>query len=414
MNVIFLNKTLLILTLLGSMVSTNVIAIDKVNDENSLQGAISEANADSNIHKIVFEKNARIILTKPVVYNGKQALILDGNDATIDGSSAGSFVLDRNLTAITKNGSLVFNTAAAVKINNLTVENSATQGIVFNIPVDASGDDIKVTLYKVNVLNSALFGLHIDDNTDDFNGGDFGAGIGIELEISNSNFINNGIAAIDFDGIRIDERGKGHIKVKIAHTQIDENGGDGIELDEAGEGDVELNMNHVTLNNNGFYNKKDFDDGLDIDEAGNGDIKVHLLDVQANNNMDEGLDFDEVGGGNVHLTINKVSAMNNLDEGIKVAEKNEGDISAKLTKVKVKKNGDDGIQFTELGKGKIRANLKKVSAIKNKKYGIKIEQWVNKGEENPLEAAGKLKTKQVILKKNVKGDQIKVNNIMIN
>ncbi|MCF6204094.1 MAG: right-handed parallel beta-helix repeat-containing protein [Methylococcaceae bacterium] len=406
-------KKILNYTLLAFVASTNAKAINMVHDEASLQTAMVEANADSSIYKIVFEKNAKIILTKPAIYNGKQAIILDGNNAIINGAAASSFLLDRNLTATHEKGSLIFNTAADIKINNLTVKKSATRGIVINIPGNATDDDIMVTLHKVNVLDSALYGLHIDDNTDNFDDGLFGSKIGIKLKISKSNFTGNGISAIDFDGIRIDERGEGNIDVRIKNTHIDGNGGDGIELDEAGDGDVTVNMEHVTLNNNGFYNKNDFDDGFDIDEAGNGDIKVHLSQVQVNENMDEGLDFDEADSGDLLLNFNKVRIVNNLDEGIKIVEKNEGDIKAKLTKIKVKKNGSDGIQFTELGAGEIRVTLKKITAIKNKKYGIRMEQWFKKGEANSLEAAGKVKAKQVVLKDNKKGNQIKINNIIV-
>jgi hypothetical protein len=157
------------------MVSTNAIAMKKVNDENSLQLAIAEANIDSSIDKIVFEKNIKIILTNPVIYNGKQSIMLDGSGAIIDGSSAGVFLLDRSLTTNTDKGSLVFNTAADIKINNLTIVNSAIHGIVINIPDDASGDDIKVTLNKVNILVSELFGLHIDDIKDNYDNGVLGA-----------------------------------------------------------------------------------------------------------------------------------------------------------------------------------------------------------------------------------------------
>ena len=192
-----MNKPILNFILLVSMVSANAIAMNRVNDESSLLEAIAEANADNNINKIEFEQNVQIILTKPVIYNGKQSLILNGNNAVIDGSAAGSFLLDRNLTAIPEKGSLIFKTAADIKINNLTVKNSATRGIVINIPYNATGEDITVTLHKVNVLDSALFGLHIDDNTDNFDGGSFGSEIGIKLQISESNFTGNGISAID-------------------------------------------------------------------------------------------------------------------------------------------------------------------------------------------------------------------------
>ena len=298
----------------------------------------------------------------------------------------------------------------------MSVINSATRGIVINIPDNAEGDDINVNLLNVNIANSALYGLHIDDNANEFDEGDEGdegSAIGIELNIFKSNFTGNGTGAIDFDGIRVDERGEGDIVAKIRNTHIDRNGGDGIELDEAGEGDVVAIMNRVTLNNNGFYNAEDLDDGFDIDEAGDGDIHVYLTGVQANDNMDEGLDFDEEGEGDVLLKAFNVKAMNNFDEGIKVDEEGDGDIKSRLTKVKVINSGDDGIQFTEVGEGKIRARLKKVIASGNEKYGIKIEQWFIEDEDSPVEKAGKVRARRVVLDNNGKGDEIKVNNILL-
>lgn len=56
---------------------------------------------------------------------------------------------------------------------NITVKNSVTLGIVINIPEGA------------------------------------GSSIEIDLEIYGSNFIANGIGMLDFDGVRVDERGGG-------------------------------------------------------------------------------------------------------------------------------------------------------------------------------------------------------------
>lgn len=395
----------------STLVTTSSIAGQKVYDEISLRAAIAAANADSSVSKIVFNKKAQITLHEPVIYNGSQNLLLVGNNATIDGSQAGEFILDDNLTAITEDGTLVFNTGGNISINNLSVVNSATRGIVINVPETATGDDIEVRLQKVKVTDSALYGLHIDDNTDEFDDGTTGSAIGIDLQIHKSSFTGNGTGAIDFDGIRVDERGLGSIHASIIKTQIDGNGGDGIELDEGGAGDVEATMIMSSVSDNGFYNEDDLDDGFDIDEAGDGDIEVTLFRVNVENNMDEGLDFDEAGNGDVELELRKVKAMNNHDEGIKVDEEDSGNIDARLTKVKVVGGGDDGIQFTEVGEGSIEATLKKVRATDNKKYGIKIEQWFIEDEDTPVEEAGSLKAKKVYLSGNGKGDDIKLNNI---
>ena len=409
-----MNKhTILTLAISSALCLQTAQAAEKVYDEDSLRMAFDLASSDSSIEEIIFEKNAHITLNAPVVYTGEQSLQLVGRGAVIDGSSAGGFILDADLTAITDDGTLIFNTAAEITIRNLSIENSASRGIVVNIPDDATGDDLSVNLHKVNIINSALYGLHIDDNADAFDDGALGSAIGVELKISRSNFIGNGTGAIDFDGIRVDERDAGDITATITNTHIDGNGGDGIELDEAGEGDVDASMIRVTLNENGFYNEEDLDDGFDIDEADDGDIEVTLKHVTIHGNQDEGLDFDEAGNGEVELRLHHITASDNTDEAIKVDEEDAGHIEAKLKNVTVEASGDDGIQFTELGEGKIDATLKRVSATNNAKYGIKMEQWIIEDEEAPAEDSGWLKIKNVVLDGNGKGDEIKTNNITI-
>ena len=405
---------LLGISIIAGLASVNIQAANKISDEASLKSAIAMANADSNITRIVFERNAQIKLTSPVIYTGKQALSLLGNDSTIDGAAVGSVALNADLTATSKGGALVFHTGANVTIQRLTVSNSALRGVVISIPGDAQGDDIQVFLHKVNILNSALYGLHVDDNADEFDEGSTGSAIGIKLNISQSNITGNGVGAIDFDGIRVDERGQGDIYVMINDTHIDGNGGDGLELDEGGEGDVDAAMKHVTFNNNGFYNAEDLDDGFDIDEAGGGDVKVSLFKVQVNNNKDEGLDFDEEDDGDMLIKLRDVVAINNTDENIKVEEQGAGDITARIFNVEVKNSTNDGIQITELGKGRIEAVvLKKVSATDNKKYGVLIEQWFEKGEEKPVEAEGSLEIEGLTLSGNGAGDELGLHNVVI-
>ncbi len=345
----------------------------KVFDEVSLKNAIANANSDSRKNRIVFEENAQISLTSSVIYTGSQDLTLLGNGVTLDGSATGSFVLDGGLMVIPQGGSLIFNTRADITIKQLTLVNSATRGIVINIPHESQGDDIRVSLHQVHVSGSALYGVHIDDNLNDYDEGHKGSAIGIELNISDSSFIANGTGAFDFDGIRVDERGVGDISAYIVNTYIEGNGADGLELDEGGEGSVNAVMKQVTLNQNGFYHEQDFDDGFDIDETGAGHVNVILSDVQANYNMNEGLDFSEQGEGNIEVMLTRVTASDNKDDAIKIDEEDAGNITAKLNNI-VAINSDDGVQLKELGSGYIDAELHTITATGNKKYGIRVEQ----------------------------------------
>ncbi|GFO77051.1 hypothetical protein BPLS_P5228 [Bathymodiolus platifrons methanotrophic gill symbiont] len=401
------------LSLLAILSAGNVQAIDKVSDEASLIYAFAMANVDSSINKIVFAKNARISLNSPVIYTGSQNIMLLGNGAIIDGANAGNFTLNDELLASTEDGSLIFNTAGDIKIQKLSIVNCATRGVLINIPEDAQGDDIQISLDKVKIRNSALHGLHIDDNADEFDGDGAGSKIGIELYISNSSFVSNGTGAIDFDGIRVDERGPGDIHVIVINTQIDGNGGDGMELDEAGAGNVDATLKHVTLNDNGFYNPKDLDDGFDIDEAGAGNVEVSLFKVMANRNKDEGVDIDETDAGDVKVKLRRVIVMDTTDEGIKIDEEGEGNVELRFSNVMAMDGGDDGIQVTEQGKGRIEAELKKVSATDNNKYGVKMEQWDVKGEGRSLEEAGRLKIQMLTLSGNGKGDEPGLHNVFV-
>jgi len=412
MKQLFINAVLVTVMATTGAIAKNSPVVE-VDSEMSLRAAIDSANHDDRIKKIIFKNNVHIELNAPVIYSGTQELEVFGNNAVIDGHNAGSFELGEDLIAITEDASLIFNTASNITIHELSVVNSAARGIVINIPLDAHGTDIEVTLDRVNISNSALYGLHVDDNADAFDNGLVGSDIGVNLKISHSSFTQNGIGAIDFDGVRVDERGLGGIYAEITDTHIDMNGGDGIELDEAGPGDVVVNMRHGTLNENGFFNSKDLDDGFDIDEAGAGDVEVMFFDIEVKSNQDEGLDFDESGEGDVYAVLRNVTAMTNFDEAIKIDEEGDGDILVRMAKVIADDNGDDGIQLTELGEGVINAWLKKVNATNNVKYGIKLEQRVVEDEVRPLGVPGRLKVKKVVLNGNHKGNTIKTNNVNV-
>ena len=407
-----MNKNHIYGMLLAAVVSFPTFAMDKVDDEASLKDAIMAANADENINQIIFKKGAKIQLTAPVIYTGQQALLIEGNSAQINGEKAGKSEdfydqVEKITTVRTQDGSLMFNTAANISINNLSVLKSHTRGIVVTIPVDAKGDDAILSLNNVSIVDSRLYGLHVDDNSNELDDGDIGADIGVHLQISHSTFVNNGTGAIDFDGIRVDERGIGDITAEIVDSVISHNGGDGIELDEGGYGDVKATMINVVLAENGFYNETDLDDAFDIDEAGPGNLEVQLTNVTLTNNKDQGLDFDEEGDGDANVLLYNVVATNTLKEAIKIDEEDAGSIHANLFTVKVNKGSDDGIQLTELGEGKVLVVLNDVKIKDNKKYGINVQQWVVEDEKMQIEPSGLMKLYNVMLSDNKKDDEIK-------
>jgi len=415
-----MKKTTLSLLMIGAAaLSTNAIAKTcplKVSNEFALWADVYLASM-GHCDKIVFKKNAYITVDPdfPIVYTGENKLTIVGKGATVDGSLVGEVTPaiddEGRDTLISDDATLMFNTAADISINNLSVVDSKTRGVVVNVPQDAEGQDIFVELTKVTIADSALFGLHIDDNQNEFDEGDAGSAIGIKLDVTKSSFVGNGVGAIDYDGVRVDERGEGGIEATFFATHIDENGADGIELDEAGEGDIDVLMVGATMNANGFQNPEDLDDGFDIDEADEGSINVTIVNAKVNENLDEGLDFDEEGEGDINLTLRNVVANENLDEGIKADEEDAGNIESSFTKVKV--NGgidDDGIQFTEIGTGDINASFVKVEANDNNKYGIKIEQWLVEDETDDS-TTGSVQLKAVTLSGNGKGDDVKTHGV---
>ncbi len=350
------------------------------------------------------------MLSQPIIYNGEQALSIIGNNTLIDGSQAGDFIRNEDLSSVTQDASLIFNTDATINLQRFSVINSASRGIAINIPQNSENQLVEVNLNKIEILDSALYGFHIDDNTNEFDDGDSGSNAIIKLTISNSQFIGNDTGAIDFDGVKVEERSNGDIIVSIKNSRIDYNGGDGMELDEVGLGSVKVSIEKSTRNKNGFYNELDLNDGFDIDEAGEGHIEISLNKVEANN-MDEGFDFDEADQGDIALIITNSQANNNTDEGSKLDEEDNGSISMVAHRSVISNNGDDGLQLSELGLGNIVALAGKLTVLSNAKYGIKAEQWLIEGEKMLTEPSGSFLLNKTQLNENGSGDNLKLFNI---
>lgn len=343
-----------------TMASTAVVTNNSSFGPGSLAQAIESANNDTSIKNIIIRPRVGTILVdQGIVFTGPQALSINGRGAVLQAVEGTVF----DLLTVTNSNNL--------KLTNLTLSNAGGNGVFLPVASD-SDDEVQVSLQTVTLLDNGLHGLFIDDQ-DDIDK-TLGSNASISLTVRNSLVQGNGVAASDFDGIRIDEGGLGDIFVELTSTQVIANGGDGVEFDETNAGDVFLNIARSNFLDNGFQDPNDLEDGVDIDEAGDGDIQSVIIASNANNNLDEGIDFDEEGNGDLDVSIFRSSANNNVDEGIKLDEENDGRVDVKIVNTDALANGDDGLQIEETDLGDLSVKVLRSQFADNGKFGVKVEQ----------------------------------------
>jgi hypothetical protein len=323
----------------------------------SFRAAIEAANADSAITTIIVRPRVDLVeLASSVEYTGTQTLSVRGGGATIAPMDGDEHAFDL----------FVSSGGADLELRDLTFR-AGEDGVFVPVPGDATGI-VSVALRNVNIEDSGLFGLHIDDQS-------VGSDASIELSISGGSFTNNGTEALDFDGIRVDEGGAGDIIAVLSNVAVDGNGADGLELDERGEGSVDLSIRNSSFDGNGFFNEEDLDDGIDIDEADAGNVFVSINSSTINGNFDEGLDLNEDGDGSLQFLLTTVTATGNHDEGIKADELGGGDLIASLANVRANDTVDEeGIALTEEDGGGVFAAFIHVTASGNAKEGIEVSE----------------------------------------
>jgi hypothetical protein len=367
----------------------------------SLRSAIESANADSSIKTIKIAPWVDTIETESELnYTGEQSLRIFGRSAAIEpADDSGDFDL------------LVSSGGADLSLRDLVIRNGALDGLFVPVPADATGT-IKVSLRNVTVEGNGLYGVHIDDQTDNSDASIF-------FSMTKTDILANGFKGAedgdnqpevaDFDGVRVDEGGLGSATIRIRSTTVEDNAADGVEIDEKGDGNVNMFVSHSTFSNNGSQPQltDDLEDGLDIDEAGDGSIIALVKHTEVNRNEDEGIDFDEEGKGDLIATLINVEASENLDENIKYSEDADAEPpdpedfdseaeyleaiaevnldaggSVISTMVNVVANGvfgeedrgGDGIKLEEFGFGSLFASFVNVTANGNDGEGIQIEE----------------------------------------
>lgn len=332
--------------------ATIFVTSDADTGAGSFRAAIEEANLDASINAIVFRGTFDIVLGATVVYTGEQSLRIDGKGSTIDGGG-GAFDL------------FLGSGGGDLELGRLTFHNGGANGIMVLVPDDALGA-ISVSLSAVTIANNALFGLLVDDLTNS-------SAAGVNLDIWSSRVIGNGLVAPDLDGVRVDEGGDGDIFASVHRSEFAGNGADGLELDESDAGDVVLIARRGSFDDNG-RNSDDTDDGIDIDERADGDIRLNVAASTFDDNTDDGIGVDESGAGDLHLTLAQVHAVRNGDSAISTDEGDAGDFLAHFARVTADGNFDEGANMTEAGDGDFDGRFVASSFSFNEGEGIAVEQ----------------------------------------
>ena len=344
-----------------ALLATLVVTSGADDGPGTLRSAIDAANSNGQVNTIVLRNVGTISLESSLNYTSGRNLDLLGGNAAIQpaAGSEGEFDL------------LVSSGGANLRISNLTVRDGAN-GIFVPVPSDRTGT-VAVSLSRVNLTDNGAFGLHIDDQAG-LPGLGADSATSIDLTLSQSSATGNGFAALDLDGVRVDEGGEGNIVARVINSSIDGNGADGLELDERGNGSATLIAVNSSFDGNGSFDLVvDPDDGIDLDEAGAGGINVSIVNSSINGNFDEGLDMSETDEGNLTVSLTRVQANGNSDEGIKGDETLGGDVVLSFVHVEASDTlAEEGISFEETGDGSLIAFLAHVIASGNDKEGIEL------------------------------------------
>ena len=338
----------------------------------SFRAAVEKANADTSVGRIVFLPGLKpIALATPVVYSGPQALEIVGTGGIVDGAGLAASAADAFLA----------NGGGNLSVALLTIRNAPGQGLTYQVPSGATGTK-KVTLTAVKVLGNDGHGVLVNDQDFPEDAGNpdvepielpnpAGSAASLDVRIIGSDISGNGFAALDRDGVRVNDGADGGIRFVVSLTRVAGNGGDGIELDERGPGNASFDVSGVQITGNGFFDiEADADDGMDVDESLDGSILGNVLASAASDNAEQGWDINENDAGDIDVDMTLVEASRNAEEGIEFEEDDDfaggGNLLANLSGIRADGNasvdGDGGVKAREKGDGDLAVGLRNVQA----------------------------------------------------
>lgn len=418
----------------GPMIVTN--AADS--GAGSLRAALDQAATATAPVQIVMTTDADMQLQSGLVYAGTAPVTLFGAGQTISTDQDETLLTASNGADLTVYD-LTFRGPGGFDINTRAdADGTAGKGIFVDVRDDQTGI-VTLSLTNVTVADVANHGIHVSDCSlaDACGGGGGGAGEGsaasIIVSLNNVTVDNAGNGKFDADGLRVDERGAGDIRVIGQNLLFTRVGADGAELDEGQDGHVFVEMNTASFINNGGYCDPvlleafmpaedegefdagqvaedaipgpvtgspddlcferevdlyddgsveayefaiDVDDGFDVDEAGAGSIHATLTDITISGNLDEGLDYDEEGAGDIVISVNGFTGHGNADDAIKMSEEDDGHVLGLIVDAVLTGNGGVGIVLEEEDAGDVYAVVSAVTTAGNDdgELGLEVVQ----------------------------------------
>jgi hypothetical protein len=352
-----------------AVAAQSIVLVSNGNDSGpgSFRAAIDQASANEAVRRIQFASRVTVALQQTVSFTGPQELTIGGIGSTLDGANAGGPAF-----RTTGGGDLT--------VINLTIRNAPAEGISVEVPHFATGA-VRVWLADVNIIDNRSHGVLVNDQDDPATpilDGDSDASL--DVTIVGSRFVHNGYSVSDRDGLRVNEGGRGDLKITITLSAAEDNAADGIEVDERGDGDVRVEMFGSRVTSNGRFDPADLDDGFDIDESGEGSVLGSVSLSSANDNFEEGFDFNENHEGDLRVDMRLVEASGNGEEGIDYEEDDDfaggGDLVTTMELVKANRNGggDAGLKIREKGTGNLDTTVKGVETSNNLTGGISVRE----------------------------------------
>ena len=410
--------------------------------EGSLRAALQSAAADGETSTIFVVAEGDIVIESTLTYDGEAPVVIYGRDHTVSTDA------NTTLFAATAGADVAIYDMAFEGPGGFSIENrgdsdgDAGKGIFVDVRENQTGI-VTLQLGNVTVSGVANHGVHVSDCdlADDCGSGGGGAGGGspasINVVFEGVTISDVGNGKFDADGLRVDERDEGGIRLVSRNSTYTLVGADGVELDEGQAGSVVAANIGDSFTDNGAYCDPDIlmefmpdepegefaqgevqeadipgdvtgtpddgcferevstyddgsveeyeigidlDDGFDIDEAGDGDLRSVVVGVSITGNLDEGLDYDEEDAGEIDLAIWRSTAEGNTDDGYKSSEAGPGGVVGLMIGSAAHDNGGVGAVFEAEDGGAVNVAVANSQTSGNDGGELGLEA-VNEGDD---------------------------------
>jgi hypothetical protein len=396
--------------------------------EGTLRSALVEAAKRDQSARVVIATDEDIVINDSLAYFGEAPLEIVGNGQLVRSAENVDLLVVANGADLAIRD-LGFEGPGQFSIlNRGDVEGqTAGKGIFVDVREDQTGT-VEVALDNVSVKGVANHGIHVSDCTlaDDCGGGAGGGGEGspasIDVRLNNVTVDGVGNGKFDADGLRVDERDQGDIRLHVIGSEFARVGADGLELDEGQAGSIHATTIRTAFIDNGAYCDPamleaympaqpeaefddgevsesdipgavtgtpddtcferevdrydsgsieayeigiDVDDGIDFDEADAGDLNLTMMESRIAGNYDEGVDMDEAGPGDGNLQYVNTTSYRNADDGFKMSEEDAGSVNGLMVASVSRDNGGKGAVFEEEGDGNVAVTARSTDTRDN-------------------------------------------------